>query len=98
MELQRHLQEFEAAGIAVFSVSYDSVEVLAGFAEEHGIRFPLLSDEGSSVIKRFGILNTLIRPEEDFYGIPSPAPTWSTSRVASWKRCSGADTRCATAA
>ncbi len=72
MQLQRHLPKFEAAGIAVFAISYDSREVLAGFAEEFGITYPLLSDAGSEVIRRYGILNTLIRPDESVFGIPYP--------------------------
>lgn len=72
MQLQQHLAEFEAAGVAVYAVSYDSAEVLSAFAEEFGITYPLLSDPGSEVIRRFGILNTLVRPDEDVYGIPYP--------------------------
>ena len=73
MQLQQRLPEFHAAGIEVFAVSYDSVDVLARFAEEFGITYPLLSDEGSVVIRAYGILNTLIRPEEtEYYGLPYP--------------------------
>ena len=72
MQLQQHLAAFEAAGISVFAVSYDPVEVLRGFAEEFGITYPLLSDEDSAVIREYGILNTLIRPDESVYGIPYP--------------------------
>ena len=72
MQLQQHLDAFTEAGIRVFAVSYDSVEVLRGFAEEFGITFPLLSDEDSAVINQYGILNTLIRPDENVYGIPYP--------------------------
>jgi hypothetical protein len=72
VQLQRLLPEFEAAGIAVFAISYDSTEVLAAFADEFGITYPLLSDAGSEVIRRYGILNTLIRPDESVFGIPYP--------------------------
>lgn len=72
MQLQRHLPEFEAAGIRVFAVSYDPVEALAAFAEEQGITYPLLSDVEHEVIERYGILNTLVRPDERVYGIPFP--------------------------
>jgi DsbC/DsbD-like thiol-disulfide interchange protein len=48
------------------------MEALAQFAQEHGIEYPLLSDDGSKVIREFGILNTLIRPDEAIYGIPYP--------------------------
>ncbi|TAJ21892.1 MAG: redoxin domain-containing protein [Dehalococcoidia bacterium] len=72
MQLQRHLAEFEAAGVAVYAISYDAPEVLAAFAAEFGITYPLLSDADSGVIRRYGILNTLVRPDEAVYGIPYP--------------------------
>ena len=46
--------------------------MLAGFAGEYGIEYPLLADEGSKVIEQFGILNTLVLPDEPVYGIPYP--------------------------
>jgi Disulphide bond corrector protein DsbC/AhpC/TSA family len=46
--------------------------VLARFASAHQITFPLLTDEGSAVIRRYGILNTNIPPTHVFYGIPFP--------------------------
>jgi hypothetical protein len=56
----------------VIAVLPDSQEALAAFAAEHGITYPLLSDAGSAVIREYGILNTLIRPDEAIYGIPYP--------------------------
>ena len=41
----------------VVAISYDPVDVLAKFAEERKITFPLLSDPDSKTIKAFGILN-----------------------------------------
>jgi hypothetical protein len=35
------------------------VDVLAAFARQHGITFPMLADVGSETIKRYGILNTV---------------------------------------
>ena len=43
----RTLQE---QGIGVAAISYDSVEVVADFAQRRGITFPLLADSDSSVI------------------------------------------------
>ncbi len=40
-------------------ISYDSAELLAAFAKQRGITFPLLSDLGSATIKSYGILNPL---------------------------------------
>ena len=60
----------------MFAVSNDTVERLADFATQNGITFSLLSDEDSAVIRAFGIMNTLIRPDEGkhmrWYGIPYP--------------------------
>lgn len=44
-------------GLAV--ISYDPPATLAAFSRQRGITYPLLSDQGSATIKRFGILNPL---------------------------------------
>jgi hypothetical protein len=59
VELQDRLEELTRSGIGVAAISYDSQEILADFAEERGITFPLLSDADSAVIKAYGILNTV---------------------------------------
>ena len=53
------MDELESAGIGVAAISYDSPAVLQDFAQRRGIGFPLLADEGSEVITRYGILNTV---------------------------------------
>ncbi len=53
------MDELENAGIGVAAISYDSPAVLQDFAQRRGIDFPLLADEGSAVISRYGILNTV---------------------------------------
>ncbi len=59
--------------VAVFAISYDSVEILAQFAEKHGITFPLLSDQGSHVMRRLGLLNPRVQEDHAVYGIaPNP--------------------------
>ena len=76
VELQKHIEQFEAAGIKVYAISYDSPEDLKTFATKYGITYDLLSDEDSAVIKEFGILNTLFTSEDAgagrFLGIPFP--------------------------
>jgi hypothetical protein len=70
----------KADGIKVYGISYDTADSLKAFSDEFGITYPLLSDEDSAVIKQFGILNTLITPEDtetdatgkSFYGLPFP--------------------------
>jgi hypothetical protein len=46
-----------AGGLGLAAISYDSVETLKGFADKHGITFPLLSDAGSKTIAAWGLLN-----------------------------------------
>jgi hypothetical protein len=81
VELQHVLPELQAAGYRPYAISNDTVARLAEFAGGNGITFPLLSDEDSAVIKRYGILNTLIAPDEGkhmrWYGIPYPG-TYTT--------------------
>ena len=63
----------------MYGVSYDSEEQLRTFADAYDLTYDLLSDTDSAVIRKFGILNTLISPddpeqgaERSFYGIPFP--------------------------
>ena len=58
-----------ADGVALFAISYDSVEILRAFAEKHGITFPLLSDEGSHVIRQLALLNERVQEDHAHYGI-----------------------------
>jgi hypothetical protein len=62
----------EENGLQVAAVSYDSTEILAAFARKHAIRFPLLSDPNSRVIRRFGIFNFNVAPDLRAYGVPHP--------------------------
>jgi len=73
VELQGRLGELTGQGLGVAGVSYDPVAVLADFSARRGITFPLLSDPGSSTIKKYGILNTTV-PEtnKQAFGIPFP--------------------------
>jgi len=50
-------EKFEKQGFNVAAVSYDSVETLKHFSDRKEIRYPLLADKGSKVIRAFGILN-----------------------------------------
>ena len=62
----------EKNGVRIAAVSYDSQEILKGFAEKHGIGYPLLSDQDSAVIRRFGIFNVNIAPGLRAHGVPHP--------------------------
>ncbi len=62
----------EKEGLRIAAVSYDSEETLRAFAEKYGVRFPLLSDRDSAVIRSFGIFNTNIAPGLRAHGVPHP--------------------------
>ena len=62
----------EKNGVHIAAVSYDSREILAAFAQKHSIGFPLLSDKGSEIIRKFGIFNFNMAPDLRAYGVPHP--------------------------
>ena len=71
--MQRRLPELHRSGLGLAAISYDSEAVLANFSRRRGITFPLLSDEGSAVIREYGILNTTVpASNRQEYGIPFP--------------------------
>ena len=57
MELQSHLDEFEAAGATLWAISGDDHERLASFVETEGIGFPILRDPDGESFASYGILN-----------------------------------------
>jgi hypothetical protein len=59
-------------GLGLAAISYDPVATLAGFAQGRSITFPLLSDSGSEVIRRYGLLNTSVPSSNPTFGIPFP--------------------------
>src|SRR5262252_10923842 len=69
VELQRVAPDLAANGVALFATSYDSVEVLRDFAAAHRITYPLLSDEGSHVMRRLGLINDRVQEDHAAYGI-----------------------------
>jgi peroxiredoxin len=60
VELQGRVKELQAQGLGLAAISYDSREVIAAFAGQHGITYPMLSDAGSATIRRYGLLNTVV--------------------------------------
>jgi peroxiredoxin len=71
-DLNNQLAGFRKRGLNVASVSYDSAEILKTFAGRVGIKYPMLSDPESQVIRAFGLLNTNIDAKSPQYGIPFP--------------------------
>src|SRR5260370_20322340 len=56
LQLQQAKAEFEAKGIHVASITYDSEGILKEFSARKGITYPMLSDTGSKIIRPFAIL------------------------------------------
>jgi peroxiredoxin len=52
---QANLQKLEAADTQVLGISMDSPFSNAAFAEKIGVTFPLLSDWGGDVTKKYGL-------------------------------------------
>ena len=76
-----NVERLAAENIRVYGISYDPQSSLKEFAEQFGVTYHLLSDIDSVVIKKFGILNTLVSPgdtekhpqtQRGFYGLPFP--------------------------
>jgi hypothetical protein len=72
VELQGRYDEIRKQGLGLIAISYDPPETLRKFADSRGIRFALISDPGSAIIRRFGILNEQEEPGTRSYGIPHP--------------------------
>ena len=72
MELQGRYDEIKRQGLGLVSISYDPPETLKKFADSRGITFPLVSDPGSAVIRRYGLFNDTVDPKTRAYGIPHP--------------------------
>ncbi len=72
MELQGRYSDIKRQGLGLIAVSYDSPETLKKFSDSRGITFPLISDPGSQIIRRYGLLNDTVDPKSRTYGIPHP--------------------------
>ena len=73
MQLQQAFPALAANGVALFAISYDTVAILSAFAETHGIGYSLLSDEGSRVMRRLGLINERVQEDHAVYGIAPSA-------------------------
>lgn len=72
MQLERKRHDLEKAGVGIAAISFDSTATLGHFAERMNISFAMLSDSESKIIREFGLLNTEVPEDHQFYGIPHP--------------------------
>ena len=74
--MQKDLAKLETSGVKVVGVSYDSVEVLKGFADKQKVTFPLLSDPDSKTIAAYALKNKETAGKKlgkiDIDGVPYP--------------------------
>jgi thioredoxin-dependent peroxiredoxin len=55
-EFNRRYDRLKEAGVGVVGVSIDPAEANEAFAEECGLEFPLVSDEGGELTSRLGLM------------------------------------------
>lgn len=73
MQLTDIADQFEAMGISVVAMTFDSVEMLKSVEKDQGVEFTLLHDEDITHVNRLGILNDIdFEPDHRFYGVPHP--------------------------
>lgn len=72
IKLNEVADQFNAAGIGLVAITYDTPEQQQVFAKQHNIRIPILSDIDALSFKTLGILNENYQPGDDAYGIPHP--------------------------
>ena len=53
-------------------ITYVAVEIQQAYDDRQVLEFPMLSDVGSEVIKRYGLLTESVEVASRIYGIPHP--------------------------
>ena len=72
IDLGQRGHEIEATGYNLVGISYDSTDKLMDFTKKYDFQYTLLSDPDSEIIKDFGVLNTTLDQDSDYYGTPFP--------------------------
>ena len=72
MQLTSWQSKYDALGVAVAAMTYDDVPVLADFAAERDIGYPLLSDKGAKNVTALGIRNEQYEADHLAYGVAHP--------------------------
>ncbi|SPE29156.1 putative Peroxiredoxin [Candidatus Sulfopaludibacter sp. SbA6] len=70
--MEQNREKISAQGLGLAAISYDSIGILQAFADREHIRFELLSDPDSKVIRSYGILNETVDKNTPSFGIPHP--------------------------
>jgi peroxiredoxin len=70
VELEASRAALSRNGLGLVAISFDGSQALKAFALLKSIDFPLLSDPGSQIIRRFGLLDSSVAPDNPAYGVP----------------------------
>lgn len=73
IDLKDAQAELESMGMKLSVLTYDTPEILAGFAAENDVGYQFISDTGSETIKALNLLNTDVAEGSRVYGVPHPA-------------------------
>jgi peroxiredoxin len=72
VQLESERAVFEALGIKVAGMTYDSIDLLKVFHDKSQLAYPLLHDDAARHVLALGILNEQYKPGHSAYGIPHP--------------------------
>ena len=72
MQLEEHRDAFEALGVKVAGMTYDSLEVLSSFHGEQALGYPMLRDIEATHVNAYGIRNEEYESGHRAYGVPHP--------------------------
>jgi peroxiredoxin len=70
--LQNYVEAYEAAGVGIVVVTYDTPELQQAFVDAGNITYPFISDIDAATMLALGVLNDQYGPDEPNYGIPHP--------------------------
>ncbi len=72
MKLNDLKDEFEAIGVGVVGMTYDTPEIIQAFHEKWEIDYPVLKDVDRQHVEAWGIRNEEYGPGTFAYGVPLP--------------------------
>jgi peroxiredoxin len=72
VQLEEWRGKFEAIGVKVAAITYDSRDILSGFHSTEALAFPLLQDVEAKHVNALGVRNEDYPADHQNYGIPHP--------------------------
>ena len=72
MKLNDLQDQFEAIGVGIVGMTYDTPEIIRAFDEKWDIDFPVLKDVDRQHVEAWGIRNQEYGPGTFAYGVPHP--------------------------